>query len=305
MNKQICKPLKFSLLSGWIFLTVLVLSLAILPVVAKDGVFRTANVQTFCKSLGVMTVPSLVVVDNARHPGIYIISTSDNAVGQKMKLVPGMVLLTIDGYSISSSKVADEWMHHRGNKPLNFTYAMSQAGKPTIVSDVASFGAENGPVSSPANAVRVASATRGGMVPQEEIVQYCVTMINAGRKSNGLEPLREDARLARLGQEYADYMAQHQKDYETTVERSPHIDLSGRTPAERAQLSGVTNFLNENIGRASRGARDDRLVLKTLNGQMLTSPGHRENMLDPKAHTVGIGIARLPDRFYLTEEFGD
>jgi uncharacterized protein YkwD len=298
------KYTNFSLLGGWIALSVSVLSLVTLPVMAKDGVFRTANVQTHCHSLGVMTVPTCVVVDNARHPGIYIVGMPTADLGRQMKLAPGMVLLTIDGYSISSSKVADQWMSHRGNKTLNFTYAMSQDGKPRILSGAVSFGSENGVVSSPANAVRVASATRGGMVPQEEIIAYCFTLINQDRTSNGLEPLRQDAKLAQLGQDYADYMSMHRKDYETSNE-SPHVDLKGRPPAERARLSGVTNFLNENIGRASRGARNDRLILKTLNGQMISSPGHRENLLDPKAHTVGIGIARLPDRFYLTEEFGD
>ncbi len=141
------KNSNFSLLGGWISLTVSVLSLVTPPVMAKDGVFRTANVQTFSKSLGVMTVPTCVVVDNARHPGVYIVGMPTADLGRQMKLAPGMVVLTIDGYSISSSKVADDWMSHRGNKTLNFTYAMSQNGKPRILSSAVSFGSENGVVS--------------------------------------------------------------------------------------------------------------------------------------------------------------
>jgi len=306
MTLRVLPPVIRVLLSAGLFFVVLAVCLLILPVMAKDGVFRTGSAQTYSSRLGVNTVPTLVVIANAQHPGIYLTTSPVCELGQKMKLTSGMVLLTIDGYSMTSSKVADQWIDHRGNKPIQYTYAISVDGKARILSGEVQTGAASaGAPSSPANALHAGVAARSAMVPQAEIVQYCLTLINQSRKSNGLEPVKEDASLGRCAQDYADYMAQNQKDYEVTNERSPHTDLRGRSAPERAKLSGVTNFLNENIGRASRGDRNDRLVLSTLNSQMLNSPGHREIMLDPQAHTVGIGIARLPNRFYLTEEFGD
>src|SRR5262249_24359139 len=103
---------------------------------------------------------------------------------------------------------------------------------------------------------------------------------------------------------YANYMADHQKDFEVTVTRSPHVDLNGRNQFERAQSAAISNFLAENIGRASRGLKSDASTIATLHNQMMTeNGGHRENILESEARIVGMGIVRTRNRFYMTEEF--
>jgi len=300
----------------------LVVILLVLPVMA-DGLYRTANEKTYSKCLGVMTIPTLVIVDNARHPGIYVTTMPNFELGQSMKLGPGTVLLTLDGYSITSSKMADGWLEHRSNKPMTFTYAVAVDGKPKIFTGQVQSTASAPSAASPhypphdprgiggapthdsgSASAPTAGAPKWNAPAEAELATYCLSLINDSRKSNGLGPLQDDGTLARFASDYATYMSRNAKDYELSVARSPHVDLNGRSQLERAHEAGATNFLNENIGRASRGIKSDMSTLATLHSQFMSSPGHRESILDPEAHFVGIGIARLPARFYLTEEFG-
>ncbi len=280
-----------------------------LPVMAEDKLYRISNETTYSNNLGVMTIPTLVIINNARHPGIYVTTTPKLELGQSMKLAPGTVLLTLDGYSITSSKMADGWLGHRSNKPLTFTYAVAVDGKPKIFSgQVQPSSSKIQPSSSSASPAgpsgRPAGAPRSVATQEADLAFYCLSIINASRTSNGLGPLRDDGTLAKFATDYSNYMAKNAKEYEVTNSRNPHMDLNGRSQLERAQEAGVTNFLNENIGRASRGLFTDQQTLSMLHREFMESAGHRMSILDPEAHFVGIGIARLPSRFYLTEAFG-
>src|SRR5205807_1009996 len=98
------------------------------------------------------------------------------------------------------------------------------------------------------------------------------------------------------------YMAKNRDQYEATGSRDPHLDLKGQDQYQRASQAGLGNFLNECIGRSTR-ERGDNVALGTLHQQMMADR-HRMAILDPEAHLLGIGIARIPNRFYVTEVFG-
>jgi uncharacterized protein YkwD len=284
----------------------------VLPAVASDtsGVYRMSNQKTFSSQLGADTIPTCVVVNNVRHMGIYIATTPSTELGRNMRLSQGMVLLTVDGYSITSGRMADSWIGHRpARKPMLFTYALAQDGKPSINSAQIQ-GSASAPVSSAtASTPSGTSASSGADHPkpvaqQGDLVTYCISMINESRKSGGLSPVQEDSTLAKFGADYADYMAKNGDKFDIKSNNNPHQDMSGRGPHERAQQAGLTNFLDESIGRSSRSLGDMR-QLTILHQQMMTGTGgHRDIIMNPEARLVGVGIARGPNRLYLTEEFG-
>ncbi|MBX9692504.1 MAG: CAP domain-containing protein, partial [Cyanobacteria bacterium] len=65
----------------------------------------------------------------------------------------------------------------------------------------------------------------------------------------------------------------------------------------------------ENIGRSSRGLFEpDMRMLSNLHKSMMDEGpggGHYEAIMNPNNRSVGIGIARSADRFYLVEEFSN
>jgi uncharacterized protein YkwD len=241
-----------------------------------------------------------------------------------MGLLPGRVLLTIDGYSMTSAQVADNWLGNRThNKQISFTYAKMAGDKPKIFSSavamptaVASSKTGSSSGSSSSSSSSSSSATTAGTKfdmgstseSTDELERFDLGLINDSRKSAGLNTVTRDSQLSHLAQEYADYMADHPADYEVSNSRSPHIDLQGRNPQERAREAGVSMKVLENIGRGSRGPfGSDKAMLQRLHGQMMSEPpgtGHRGTIENPNNTCVGIGIARSPNRIYLTQEFG-
>jgi uncharacterized protein YkwD len=148
-----------------------------------------------------------------------------------------------------------------------------------------------------------------GEASVDELEAYCLSLINDSRHQEGLPPLQVDGDFARLAREYANYMAQNPNQYEVSVSRSPHVDLQGRNQLQRATAAGLSRrFEGECIGRTSRGGYADKTMILTVHKQMMSEPagsgGHRDNIMNQNATVIGIGVARLPKRLYLTEEFG-
>lgn len=72
-----------------------------------------------------------------------------------------------------------------------------------------------------------------------------------------------------------------------------HINRSGQNPLDRVQNAGISGFrlLAENIGTTNEtGDRITKIVQAWM-----TSPIHRENILNPAFNTTGIGIAQSKD----------
>lgn len=279
------------------------------PAVAteKGCVFRTSNKSTYSSNLGVVTVPAYVVVNNVRHPGLYVSTRASSELGRSMGLSPGVILLTLDGYTMSTPEMADHWLEQRPQKPLVFTYATVRGGRPVIGSSQVQFTRK---AASSSSSTSSSSGSKAADVSIAELEQYVFGLINDSRRSEGLSPLRIDSSLARLARNYADYMSQHPEGYEITVSRSPHVDLQGRSPQDRAREAGLSANVMENIGRGSRGPfSSDMGMLRNVHDQMMAEPkgqpNHRSAIMNPEAHNVGIGLARTANRFYLTEEFSN
>jgi len=317
-------PISLSALKRLIFSLALLQLNAVLPAMADEGsfAFRTSSTQTYSKVLGVSTVPAYVLLNKVPHQGLFIVTQPSEELGRSMKLTPGTVLLTVDSYSMTSSSVADSWISHRPQRrPLLYTFAIDNDGKPKICAGMVQ------PTSAPAtaSAAKLPTLAIGPHMSQEtsrqlptlmigphnsqpqasdaEVAQYQISLINQSRSKAGLGALQPDSTLTNLANQYADYMAMNYNQYDLTGSRNPHLDLMGRSAEERAQAAGISNFLEENIGRATGDG--GMPAIANLHIQMMASPGHRVAILDPKARLIGIGMARSHKRFFLTQEYGE
>ena len=287
---------------------IFVLSLGLLAAqvqAAKQYLFLKSNTPSYSKQLGVVTVPVYVIINNARHDGIYVKTAPSLETGNKMGLREGMVVLTMGGYSIASSEAADTCIMQRSNGgTMQFTYVALANGNPTIRSS------QSEVVKTEASPKTYSSrSTSSQSAGDLETISF--SLVNESRKSDGQNELQNDSSLAKLARRYAEYMAQHPEPYDVLKSRrSPHDDLQGRTAADRANEAGISYFHSENIGRAVLNSFNSgaNYSVRTIHQQMMAEPpgmhNHRGNILDPQAHKLGVGVCISGDRLYMAQEFG-
>ena len=114
-------------------------------------------------------------------------------------------------------------------------------------------------------------------------VAQTVCEINAQRAAHGVAPLRWNAQLGTAAARMATDMVQRNF--------LSHVTPDGMTLATRLALVGFTRrqFLDsagENLGWADDGLATPELMVAAW----LTSPEHRQNMLDPGFNEMGIGV---------------
>lgn len=274
-------------------------------------VFRTTNVPIYCNSLGVGTIPVYVQAGSIKYPGLYLTTAPDaSGLAKHMGLKQGNVLLQLDGYSIATTDVADKWMSKRPQKPLQYTYAVIRHGKPTLYTrEISSLSSSQsaGQAASTGTANSAQQASAGKEYSIEELERYDLSLINASRRQEGASDVQIDSALSRLAKDYAEYMMQHPERY-AQPQDSPHRDLQGRWPMDRARDAGINREVHENLNMVSRGVVDDRALVDRMHQRMMAEPkgqhNHRSILLDAEAKSVGIGISRQGTRMYMVEEFG-
>jgi uncharacterized protein YkwD len=144
-----------------------------------------------------------------------------------------------------------------------------------------------------AAALRPAPGEEQGPPPsagRDELRAALSYMIDAGRRSQGLQPLRRDWAL--------DDLAQHHAEAMLSRGQTAH-DVGQGLPTERVARAGVrARRVGENVARARSIERAHRALWD--------SPSHRGNMLDPGFVALGIGVARAePDDVWVCELFTD
>lgn len=116
-------------------------------------------------------------------------------------------------------------------------------------------------------------------------------LINADRRTEGLNPVIWDTQAAQIGAAHALEMA--------SSGYLSHWNLQGYGPDVRYSLSGGTDAVMENVYLYEYRYDDGRpapitdwpLVIRAAHTALMESPGHRANTLDPSHTHVGIGIA--------------
>lgn len=107
-----------------------------------------------------------------------------------------------------------------------------------------------------------------------------IALLNDQRMMRGLVRLRQDAALTDAATDHSAYMAR------TRI--LSHEGSGGSDFAERATAAGYMGFANgENV---AEGYPDARRVF----AGWMNSPGHRDNMLNPEANDIGVGVVIGP-----------
>lgn len=125
-------------------------------------------------------------------------------------------------------------------------------------------------------------------------------LVNQDRTSQGLRPLKLDARLAKLARELADDMSSH--------ESFGHQTVDGLTVNQRAKREGITCGVYENIGTESGPDAAVQMVEEIEQSYMhepQRQPNHRYNLLLASHVCIGIGIAKRKDRVVVVQDFTD
>ncbi|MFB6980866.1 CAP domain-containing protein [Streptomyces scopuliridis] len=116
-----------------------------------------------------------------------------------------------------------------------------------------------------------------------------LSLVNKERAKVGCSPLRADASLGRLAQNFSDDMA----------ERGffDHTDPDGKSPWDRAGKAGVKDLGGENI---ARGQATAQAVMDSWMG----SEGHRANILNCDYTRLGVGVHTGSGGPWWTQDFG-
>ncbi len=125
----------------------------------------------------------------------------------------------------------------------------------------------------------------GESIPELEL--RMAELVNVEREARGLQPLALSPALTELGRAYSAKMAKA---------RIVHHELD--RPVEDRILAALpkTCTFGENLSKHT--------TIDYSLGDLLTSPGHRANLLSDRFTLLGIGIVRDEDGFlYITQEF--
>jgi uncharacterized protein YkwD len=121
---------------------------------------------------------------------------------------------------------------------------------------------------------------RQGSADPARAEQEIVALVNRDRARAGLAPVTVDARLAAIARAHCQDMVDH--DF------VGHVSRRTGDAADRARRAGLSPaLLFENIARAYSPAQAE--------SGFLGSPGHRGNMLDPRARRIGVGVVFGPE----------
>jgi uncharacterized protein YkwD len=114
-------------------------------------------------------------------------------------------------------------------------------------------------------------------------------MVNKERTKQGLQPLKPDPELTNVGRT-------HSKDMFARGYFA-HVNPEGKDPFDRMKEAHVNFYAaGENLALAQ--------TLEIAHTNLMNSPGHRENILNPSFGRLGIGI--LDGGFYglmISQEF--
>lgn len=121
--------------------------------------------------------------------------------------------------------------------------------------------------------------------------QQALDLLNADRRANGLSPLRMNAQLTALAEDYAQDM----------INRGffSHTNPEGQSPFDRMRQRGISyGYAGENLAINSS--------IHNAEDAFMNSPGHRANILNSNYTQVGLGVRHSPSgAVYVVQEFTD
>ncbi|GHB17111.1 hypothetical protein GCM10010377_03670 [Streptomyces viridiviolaceus] len=164
------------------------------------------------------------------------------------------------------------------------------ASKPAAGASKPTAGASR-PTAKPApsgSATPSSPSTPTAAAPASGAVAKVVELVNAERSKAGCSPVTVNATLTKAAQAHSEDMAAHRN--------MSHSGSDGSSPADRITSAGYNwRTYGENVAYGYETPE------KVMAGWM-SSPGHRENILNCEFKEIGVGLAQ-PDSYW-TQDFG-
>lgn len=123
-------------------------------------------------------------------------------------------------------------------------------------------------------------------------------LTNEARQKNGLLSLDKDETLATVARAHSDDMLQRQF--------FSHTDPDGHSPLDRVApvYSSTFSRTGENIwGGSGHDFSDQKLLARIIVDGWMSSPKHRENILNPNYTNLGVGVAVMGKEIRATQVF--
>ncbi len=128
-------------------------------------------------------------------------------------------------------------------------------------------------------------------------------LINQSRAEAGVKPLAFDAELVSAAGRHTDWMVQ--------ADVFSHTGAGGSSAPARVKSAGYNwTAVGENIAyvSGSGAATIDEADIMRLHSNLMNSPGHRANILNPNFTEIGVGITQGDYQgrpaIFVTEDFG-
>jgi uncharacterized protein YkwD len=160
------------------------------------------------------------------------------------------------------------------------------------------------PQPAPVTVTRSTTTTRvvvPAAAPAADLQQYALNQINAARGAYGFAPLVLDAQLSAVA--YAHASDQAVNGYFS------HTSLDGRSRDDRMRGGGIA-YSHGGENQCYLVGRSAQATLDWCHAQFMAEPypghwNHIGNILDPRFHRVGVGIAQAGSKIVITWDFAD
>lgn len=177
---------------------------------------------------------------------------------------------------------------------------MVMAGIPAHACDLRTMGRPDDVARYVEQAEDCLTAPPEGFVFDEELEARFLELVNEARRAEGLPPvqarlgLRAAARFHSLDMAYNVFFGHEGPDGRDGPERIAALDRTA-----------LVDFSAENVATVSKstGRMDPDFALKRLHRNLMDSPGHRANILHPKATHVAFGVVRTKGGVWVTQVF--
>jgi uncharacterized protein YkwD len=136
----------------------------------------------------------------------------------------------------------------------------------------------------------LASPAEAAVVPAKTMMSQLVTQTNQSRARAGCGQLKVNQALVTASVRHSSYMA--------VTGRFSHAGSGGSNFVVRSRAAGYGAAMGENIGWGYRTS-------STMFKAWMTSPGHRANILNCSAKSIGVGVVYAKNGTpYFTQVFG-
>jgi uncharacterized protein YkwD len=137
-----------------------------------------------------------------------------------------------------------------------------------------------------------------GVKHLEKVEDLVLEMTNQARRAKGLPPLSQDEELTKVARAYSDDMLLRRFFDHTTPDGVTFDERISDHYPHWIYLVGenIWSAFGYNPGNPSK-------LAKEIVDDWLSSPGHRENLLDPRFTHLGVGVSARNSAIRATQEF--